>query len=90
MNVHIDLFSDPQLLPRSCCLPCGPLDLPSVGSIVRWPLVQCRFIGGRYLLTTVTSLLLLATVTSLLGELNLTTRPGSLEKTPFNPSTETL
>ena len=46
--------------------------------------------GVRHLLTTVTSLLLLATVTSLLGELNLTTRPGSLEKTPFNPSTETL
>ena len=62
-----------------------PLDELFVGL-----LVQCRFIGGRYLLTTVTSLLLLATVTSLLGELNLTTRPGSLEKTPFNPSTETL
>ena len=90
MNVHIDLFSGPQLLPRSCCSPCGssislPLDELFVGL-----LVQFRFIGGRYLLTTVTSLLLLATVTSLLGELNLTTRPGSLEKTPFNPSTETL
>lgn len=90
MNVHIDLFSGlgyflvhvVRLVPASISL---PLDELFVGL-----LVQCRFIGGRHLLTTVTSLLLLATVTSLLGELNLTTRPGSLEKTPFNPSTETL
>lgn len=49
MNVHIDLFSGPQLLPRSCCLPCGPLDLPSVGSIV---FVGLWFSAGLLLVVT--------------------------------------